>query len=169
MIKASLENVACPSHNTRQTRTRPLWIRPVILQRQMAIVQPVRSPADPCVCGVVIIMHRQMRWCILIGRHKEHKRPDRNIISTGRHTWGSWQPFLVVRGEMGHGDYFTRQWRWRLMENCTVLGLEWSSMLTATHRYQCKCQRRWKAFWRRDFPTAPAAVRWNYFKNFNKL
>ncbi len=38
MIKASLKSCLCPSHNTRHSHPRPLWIRPVTLQRQMAIV-----------------------------------------------------------------------------------------------------------------------------------
>lgn len=82
MIKGSFKSCLCPSHSTRHSHPRPLWIRPVTLQRQMAIVSSVRdwqSHVFVVLCCSVITIYSQMRWYILIGRHKEHQRPARDV------------------------------------------------------------------------------------------
>lgn len=69
--------LSLPQHK-RHSHPRPLWMRPVTLQRQMATGSSVsdrQSRTFVALCSSVITIYSQMRWYILIGRHKEHQSP----------------------------------------------------------------------------------------------
>lgn len=58
----------------------PLWKRPVAFTKTDGNSRVCQGLPRPCVCSslLFITIYSQMRWYILIGRHKERQRPARD-------------------------------------------------------------------------------------------
>lgn len=76
VIKALLRSCLCPAHITRHSHPRPLWMRPVVFTKTDG--NSIACQGHVVLWSSVLTKHRQMRWYILIGGHKEHQRSARD-------------------------------------------------------------------------------------------